>query len=106
MKFITLIPTKRNDGSAVSSQEMLEILESLWSRFGGLQSEGPINGHWIDSQDGRHFRDECLRVTVACDNERLQEAQDAVVEIGKRLNQRAMYFDIQDFDGVRVLRIV
>ncbi len=105
MNFITLIPTRRNDGSEVPESERQDILSGLWRRFGGVTIEGIVQGHWIDSQDDRHYQDESLKVTVACDADRYDEARKAVLEIGRRLDQRAMYFEVRYFDGVRFLTV-
>lgn len=105
MVFITLIPTRRNDGSPVGHDEQQEILRGLWTRFGGLTIEGSVAGHWIDDRDGRHYQDECLRVSVACEPDRLAEAEAEVRAIGERLGQQAMYFEVRYFDGVRFLRM-
>jgi len=104
MIFITLIPTRRNDGSPVGKAERDAILRDLWTRFGGATIEGVVEGHWIDASDGRHYQDECLKVLVACDAERLAEAEKTVREIGRRLDQVAMYFEVKYFDGVRFLQ--
>ena len=53
MKFITLIPTERNDGSPVSQSELQLILEQFWRQFGGSTVEGPVDGHWIDDGEQR-----------------------------------------------------
>lgn len=104
MKFTTLIPVRRNDGTAVSRAEQRQIIADLFTTFGGVTIDGPIAGHWIDDRDGRHYQDDSLRVTVVCDNDRLREAEDAVLAIGRQLGQEAMYFEVQYFDGVRILR--
>ena len=105
MKFTALIPTRRNDGSVVDAMELQHIVEGLWRQFGGATIEGYVEGHWIDEQDARHYQDTGLKISVVCDASRLHEAEQAVIEIGKRLGQIAMYFEVQNFDGVRFLRI-
>jgi hypothetical protein len=45
-----------------------------------------------------------VKVTVACDRARLHEAEEAVCEIGRRLGQKAMYFEVRYADGVTFLR--
>ena len=49
MKFTTLIPRRRNDGSRVSKDEMNSIVTELENHFGGLTREGTVIGHWVDS---------------------------------------------------------
>jgi hypothetical protein len=103
MKWTTLIPIRRNDGSRVPERELSRIASRIWRQFGGATVEGPVKGHWVDPNDGRHYADECLRITVVCDSERLAEAERLVREIGNQLDQKAMYFEVQYFDGVRFL---
>jgi hypothetical protein len=92
--FVTLIPTRRNDGSPVTKAEQDEILGNLVERFGGLTVEGTVRGEWIDPESGKLFRDESLKVLVAF--ERIEDARDAVRAIGKRLDQLAMYFEVRE----------
>jgi hypothetical protein len=105
MTFTTIIPRRRNDGSPVSRKETNAILAGLRVQFGGLTVDGEVEGQWVDEADGKVYRDRSLKVTVACDRERLQEAEEAVREIGRRLGQKAMYFEVRYYDGVSFLRI-
>ena len=54
---------------------------------------------------GTKYRDETHRVTVVCDRIMLDDARAAVVRIGQILKQRAMYFEVRDYDGVQFLEI-
>jgi hypothetical protein len=94
--FITLVPTRRNDGSEVPRGEQDAILQALRERFGGLTIEGIVEGHWIDPADGRLYVDQSLKIVVAFEAERLTEARQAVRDIGKQLGQIAMYFEVRD----------
>lgn len=105
MKFTTIIPIYRNDGSPAAQSELDEILFALATQFGGVTNEGRTLGHWIDPADGRHYRDEGLMISVVCDNARLAEAEAAIRRIGAQLGQKAIYFEVRDFDGVRFLRL-
>jgi len=105
LKFITLIPTCRNDGSPVSEAEQQAILADLWQQFGGVTVESTATGHWLDTEGGQHYQDQSLKVSVACDSARIAEAEQAVIAIGLRLGQKAMYFEVQYFDGVRILKV-
>ena len=104
MVFTTMIPTVRNDGSRISRTERDDILRGLWQAFGGCTVENCI-GHWISPDTGRHFEERNLKVTVACDADRIDEARQAVLAIGRRLDQEAMYFEVHGFDGVRFLKV-
>jgi hypothetical protein len=104
MKYTTLIPTTRNDGTPVKPSVLHRAVESLWRPFRGMTNEGTVTGHWIDD-NGSEFTDVCLRVSIECDRSRLPEAIRAVKRVGRKLGQRAMYFEVAGYDGVQILRI-
>jgi hypothetical protein len=104
MRFTTLIPTTHNDGTPVKPSVLQRRIEGLWRPFGGVAEEGAVTGHWMDD-DGREFSDVCLKVSIECDRSRLPEAIRAVKRIGRRLQQRAMYFEVAGYDGVQLLRL-
>lgn len=104
MKFTTLVPIRLNDGSATPAELLNEIEIGLAVQFGGCTNEGLVRGYWHDEQ-GQRFHDESYKISVVCENERYQEAVEAVISIGKRLGQLAMYFEVRDFDGVRFLKM-
>jgi hypothetical protein len=104
MKFTTLIPTTRNDGTAVKPAVLERLIDSLWRPFRGMTKEGIVTGRWIDD-DGTEFRDICVKVAIECDRDRLAEAIRAVKRLGRKLGQRAMYFEVAGYDGVQILRI-
>jgi hypothetical protein len=104
MKFTTLIPTTRNDGAPVKPAVLEHILDGLWRPFRAMTKEGFVTGRWIDD-DGTEFSDVCLKVFIDCDRSRLFEAIKAVTRVGRRLGQRAMYFEVSGYDGVQILRI-
>jgi hypothetical protein len=104
MKFTTLIPTTRNDGTAFKPAMLDRLIQALWRPFRGVTREGIVTGHWIDS-DGTEFTDLCEKVAIECDRSRLPEAIKAVRRLGRKLSQRAMYFEVAGYDGVQILRI-
>ena len=105
MKFTTLIPMRFNDGREVSQEQLNRIIDELTLQFNGCSEEGVTKGQWLDPKDSRLYRDESRRLSIVCDNRRLWEAQQAVVKIGKELEQLAMYFEVRDYDGVQLLEI-
>src|ERR1700737_3807359 len=104
MKFTTLIPTTRNEGTGVAPSILYRLIESLLRPFGGMTREGSVTGHWIDD-DGTEFMDECVKISIECERPRFQEAMRAVRRVGRRLGQKAMYFEVVGYDGVQILRI-
>ena len=105
MKFTTIIPSRRNDGGDVGQDEIDQILRDLAVTFGGCTLEGATVGHWIDPSDAQHYRDTGFRVSVECERLRLADAERAVRKLGERLDQKAMYFEVRDYDGVQILVI-
>ncbi len=105
MKFTTLIPMRFNDGREVSLEQISRIIDELAAQFNGCSDEGITKGQWLDPKDSRLYRDESRRITVVCKNEQLREAEQAVIKIGQELGQRAMYFEVRDYDGVQFLKV-
>jgi hypothetical protein len=105
MKFTTLIPLRFNDGREIPPEQIGRILDDLVFHFGGCSDEGVTKGQWLDPKDQTLYRDESRRVSVSCDNGLLWQAQQAVIKIGKELGQRAMYFEVRDYDGVQILEV-
>jgi hypothetical protein len=104
MKFTTLIPTTRNDGTKVKPAVLSRLIDRIWRPFRGMTDEGWVTGHWIDD-DGTEFTDLCIQLSIECHRDRLQEAIRAVRRAGRKLEQRAMYFEVTGYDGVQFLRI-
>ncbi len=103
MKFTTLIPTRRNDGSKVKPSELVGLINKLFHAFGAYTIEGKVKGVWMD--EGKTYHDECLKIVIACEEDKLELAQRLVIEIGRQLGQLAMYFEIDRTSEVRNLRI-
>lgn len=104
MKFTTHIPTTWNDGTDVEPRLLSRLIDQLWHPFGGGTEEGWVTGHWVDD-DGTEYTDVCVKVSIACDRGRLPEAVRAVRRLGRRLEQKAMCFEVTGYDGVQILRI-
>lgn len=104
MKFTTLIPKRYNDGTQVSTNLLRNLRDALAVKFGGLSVEGDVTGYWTDS-DGKSYVDTSIKISIECDRSRLQDAIRHVQGIGKRLKQKAMYFEVSGYDGVQFLRI-
>jgi hypothetical protein len=105
LKFTTFVPIRRNDGSPIAQKELNRIIQRLNRLFGGVTVEGKVQGLWIDAAEGRTYQDECLKISVACDNQLLALAEREVRRIGRQLDQKAMYMEVQYLDGVRILEI-
>jgi hypothetical protein len=103
--FTTFIPTKRNDGSTFSRRQLQAILNETARRFGGY-TFGPLqSGAWLDPQSGKTFFDKTHPLVVNCDRSQLEFARHWVLEIGRRMDQKEMYFEVRDYDGVQILNV-
>ena len=105
MKFTTLIPTTLNDGTPVDPAVIDATIQGWAIQFGGATVEGTCVGHWIDTADGRHYQDTTIRVSVVCGNDEYAAAVEAVEAMGRMLGQKAVYFEVRDFDGVQFRRL-
>ena len=101
MKFTTLVPKAYNDGSPVPQARLDRLIDALFLPFGGVSIEGETLGIWTDQ--GIEYRDLSLRVTILCDRDELPAAIRAVVRLGVKLKQKAMWFDVSGYDGVQIL---
>jgi hypothetical protein len=95
MVVITRLPTHHNDGSKVSRREQREILTQVRCSFGGYSLEGPFQGSWI-ADDGHEYTETSYRLEVLVPAERLAEAKEMCLAIGRQLGQRAIYFEVRE----------
>src|SRR3954469_7115043 len=105
MKITTLIPVQFNDGRPVPEEQMRSIVDGLVKQFGACTDEGEITGHRHGPEKPGIVREKMLKLAVEMDRERLDEARKAVLKIGKMLEQREMYFEVREYDGVQFLPI-
>jgi len=103
MKFTTLIPTTRNDGSPVDAAELNGIYQRFYSVFGACTLEGTTQGFWMDG--GTLYQDICVKLVVSCDELMLETAEALIREIGQQLGQLAMYLEVDRNADIRILRI-
>jgi hypothetical protein len=95
MLVVTRIPTHRNDGSRISRRELRSILTLVRDRFRGYSMEGPFAGAWV-ADDGRVYEETSYRLEVLVPPERVGEARELFTQIGVRLGQRAIYFEVRE----------
>jgi hypothetical protein len=104
MKFVTYVPKHYNDRTPVKPAVVTRLIDELRGTFRGLTIEGSAEGYWTDDA-GVQYHDMSLKVAVVCDNSRLCEAIRIVRRIGRKLRQKAMYFEVSGYDGVQFLEI-
>ena len=104
MKFITYVPTTDNEGTPFNEVFLDRVIDQLWEPFQAMTDEGLVRGRWT-APDGTLFQDVCVKISIACDPSRLNEAIRGVKRMGRRLGQKAMYFEVSGYDGVHILAI-
>lgn len=95
MLVVTRLPTHRNDGKKISRRERRAILNLVRDTFGGYTLEGPFHGAWV-ADDGRVYEETSYRLELLVPPERVSEARELCRHIGKRLGQRAIYFEVRE----------
>lgn len=104
MLWITRIPTHDNDGREFPAETLQAILADVAAQFGGCSLDGPGRGLWI-GDDGRVYDEPSYELSVSCPREQFVEARGMVIEIGRRLGQLAMFFEVRYFDGTEIIDI-
>lgn len=104
MKFTTLLPMAYNDGTPVPPSKIEKIVRALWRPFEGMTNEGPVEGYWR-APDGTVFQDSCVKISVSCERSQLAIALKAVKRAGRKLRQRAMYFEVSGYDGIQIISL-
>ncbi len=95
MLVITRIPTHRNDGTKISQRERRSLLNRVRDNLGGYALEGPFQGAWI-ADDGEIYEETSYRLEVVVAAERVSEARELFIRIGRELGQRAIYFEVRE----------
>lgn len=105
MKFEFLVPVSLNDGTPVPESTMNFVSHRLALLCGGSSvDESLVRGIWFGANNQR-FDDTCQRFFVAADKSRLTELLDLVREIGRDLQQEAMFVEVSGYDGPQILNI-
>ena len=95
MLVITRMPTHRNNGLKISVTERRDLLRLVRDSFGGYSLEGPFQGSWV-ADDGKVYEETSYRLEMIIEPGQLQEARELVIQIGRQLGQRAMYFEVRE----------
>lgn len=82
-----LLPVNYNDGSPVEPEIFIEIKMALDRQFGGFRIVAPSEGSWHGQVEATH------EIEVSVEPEEVPALRRLVIEIGRRLGQKAMYFD-------------
>jgi hypothetical protein len=91
VKIITLIPLTYNDGQRIPIHVYREFENEILQITGGFSIDGITAGAWMDNNE--LFRDRSKKYIIAAREDQVEEVKQVVVRMGKRLQQRAMYFE-------------
>jgi hypothetical protein len=105
MKITTLVPLQFNDGRKVPAEQMQAIIDGLVKQFGACTEEGRVVGHRPEPDRPGIAHENFLKLSIEMDRERLEEARAAVLQIGRILAQREMYFEVREYDGVQIINV-
>jgi hypothetical protein len=94
-KWVLRIPAYFKNGSAIPELTLNQVFYQIAKEFGEASIEGPERGIWIDSL-GQVYDQPSYLVSVVREEEQLKTAKDLVAQIGKMLDQKAMYFEAGD----------
>jgi hypothetical protein len=83
-----LIPVCDNDGNEFAPEVIIGIKRRLDERFGAFRFLSPQEGTWRGQVEMTH------EVEIALNPRRIPELRELVIQIGKELGQKAMYFDV------------
>ena len=84
-----LIPLADNDGREFPPEVFVEIKKAFDRQFGGYTVLGIVEGSWQGQVE------QLLRIQVVVPKKRIKELRTVVIAIGRRLGQKAMYFNPQ-----------
>jgi hypothetical protein len=93
MKKVTvLIPMNYNNGSPVPKQIFTQFEKQLLRIAGGYSMDGIVEGGW--RADETDYFDKSKRYIILTDQ--VEVIKSLTIEIGKQLEQQAMYFEVQE----------
>jgi hypothetical protein len=104
MLIITLIPTNYNDGQRIPIQVFRRFEDKLIEIAGAFSIDGITAGGWMDNNELYRDRSRKYMIAVA-NNKKLKEIRQAVIEIGRELGQKAMYFEIKRDAEIEIITI-
>jgi len=98
------VPITTNDGTRVPREFFKKFEARLIELAGGFSEDGIVNGCWMD-EDRTVYRDRSKRYIVATHEANLGAVKELILEIGKKLRQRAMYFEVVADSEIQFLDI-
>jgi hypothetical protein len=82
-----LVPVCYNNGSLIEPEKIIAIKSALDRKFGGYRIVAPQEGSWHGQVELTH------EFEVDINPRRVSELRELVLQIGRELGQKAMYFD-------------
>jgi hypothetical protein len=86
------LPLTDNRGQPIPAEVIVDLQRELLAQFGGFTIHSTSQGRW-KSREGRVYREEVVTYEVAVPVDKIPLLRGIVVRLGRRLGQRAMYFD-------------
>ena len=81
------IPLMLNSGDEIPPETLVEVIASIRRQFGAFTNLGVMQGEWEGQSEPSQW------IEIAIPESRVPELKELVYSIGKRLGQKAMYFD-------------
>ena len=103
MKFTVLVPLADNNGTPFGEAKLMSVAQRFAIRFDGCTIDRNVEGLWYDGPTLYH--DHHLRLLVKLDNARRDEVIEMARMIGRELQQKAMFVEIVESDGIQILQI-
>jgi hypothetical protein len=86
------VPLTDNSGQAIDPQVILDLHRDLFAQFTGFTIHPTSQGRW-QSRAGRVYPEEVVVYEVAVRKDKVPLLRELVCQVGRRLEQLAMYFN-------------
>jgi hypothetical protein len=105
IKVTALIPKNYNDGQRIPNKAYRKFEDKLLEIAGGFSNDGITAGSWLDDNN-ELYKDRSLRYIITVKTtKQLKEIKQAIIEIGKELEQKAMYIGIIRDAEIEIINI-
>ena len=95
---VFLVPLAYNDAKPVEKSKIHQISKVIDRQFGGFRILATELGSWMGQEE------RMMPIRVVVPKERIDELKVVVVEIGRDLGQKQMYFEV-GYPGVELLKV-
>lgn len=92
---------QRREGSRTGSLQ--NVRERITENSRGFTVEGIVSGEWVDK--GAVYRDKPRKYSIAVEENKLENLLELLRTTGKRLEQLAMYYEVDRVTEINFLEI-